>query len=119
MLGEETSVYREPISGRLARRGRKWFSYDLPVDAARPTSLIVTYSADQPRERRFEILVDGTRVAEQTLPGSGASRFLDVAYPLPASLLAGKRTVTVRFQAAEGWEIAPVFGVRTVRGEGR
>ena len=64
-----TTVFVEPISGRRGRRGRKWFSFDLPVDPARPMALVVTYHADQPRERRFEILVDGTRVGEQALPG--------------------------------------------------
>ena len=78
-------------------------------------ALVVTYHSDQPRERRFEVLVDGTRVGEQTLPGSGTSRFLDVDYRLPASLVAGKPRVTVRFQAAEGREVAPVFGIRTIR----
>jgi hypothetical protein len=85
------------------------------VEAGKPMALVVTYHADQPRERRFEILVDGTRVAEQTLPPSGVSRFLDMEYPLPAGLVEGKQKVTVRFQAAEGREIAPVFGIRMVR----
>ena len=76
---------------------------------------MVTYHSDQPRERRFEILVDGTRVGEETLPGAGTSRFFDVDYPLPASLVEGKQRVTVRFQAAEGREVAPVFGIRNVR----
>ncbi len=115
LQGEEHSVFVEPISGRPARRSRKWFSFDVPVDAARPMALVVTYHSDQPRERRFEILLDGTRLAEQTIPGGGTSRFLDVDYPLPASLVEGKRRVTVRFQAAEGREVAPVFGIRAVR----
>ena len=115
LQGEEHSVFVEPISGRRARRSRKWFSFEMPVDGARPMALVVTYHSDQPRERRFEISVDGTRVAEQTLPGAGTSRFLDVDYPLPASLVAGRQRVTVRFQAAEGREVAPVFGIRTIR----
>ena len=32
-----------------------------------------------------------------------------------ASLVEGKQRITVRFQAAEGREIAPVFGIRTIR----
>jgi len=115
LQGEEATVFREPISGRRGRRSRKWFSFDVPVNASGPLALVVTYHADQPRERRFEILVDGTRVAEQALPGGGASRFLDREYPLPPDLLAGKKEVTVRFQAAEGREIAPVFGIRLIR----
>jgi hypothetical protein len=120
MQGEETSVFVEPISGRRGRRGRKRFAFDVPVpreQAAKPLSLVVTYHADQPRARSFEILVDGTRVAEQTLPPSGASRFLDVEYPLPPAVLDGKQQVTVRFQAAEGREIAAVYGIRLVHAQ--
>jgi uncharacterized protein len=115
LQGEETSLFVEPISGRRGRRSRKWFSFDLPVDAAKPLALVVTYHTDQPRPRSFEILVGGERVAEQTLPGSGAARFLDVEYPLPPSLVEGRQKVTVRFQATQSREIAPVFGVRVVR----
>jgi hypothetical protein len=115
LQGEDHSVFVEPISGRRARRGRKWFSFDVPVDPEKAMAVVVTYHSDQPRERRFEILVDGARLAEQTLPGGGASRFLDLEYPLPPSLVEGKQRVTVRFQAAEGREIAPVFGIRTIR----
>jgi uncharacterized protein len=115
LQGEETSVFVEPISGRRGRRGRKWFSFDLPVDAAAPLTLLVTYHSDQPRARRFEVLVDGERVADQTLPGGGDSRFLDVEYPLPSRLVEGKQKVTVRWQATEGRDIAPVFGVRVIR----
>ena len=115
LQGEETSLVVEPISGRRGRRGRKWFSFDLPVDPAKPLALVVTYHADQPRARSFEILVGGERVAEQALPGSGAGRFLDVEYPLPTRLVEGRQKVTVRFQATQGREIAPVFGVRVVR----
>jgi DUF1680 family protein len=117
LQGEESSLFVEPISGRRGRRGRKWFSYDLPVDPAKPSTLVVTYHSDQPRPRRFEILVDGERIAEQTLPGSGTARFLDVEYPLPTRMSEGRQKVTVRFQSKEGREIAPVFGVRVVRAE--
>jgi uncharacterized protein len=115
LQGEETSLFVEPISGCRGRRGRKWFSFDLPVDPAKPLALVVTYHTDQPRARSFEILVGGERVAEQTLPGGGAARFLDVEYPLPTRLVEGRQKVTVRFQATQGREIAPVFGVRVIR----
>jgi DUF1680 family protein len=115
LQGEQHSVAVEPISGRRARRSRRWFSLHVPVDAAQPMALVVTYHSDQPRERRFEVLVDGTRVAEETLPGAGTSSFFDREYPLPASLVAGKPRVTVRFQAAENREVAPVYGIRSVR----
>jgi DUF1680 family protein len=115
--GEETTPDR--LMGRTARRGKKWFSYDLPVDAAHPIALVVTFHSEERGKRTFEILVDGQRVGEQTIerspPGSAAGYFFDVEYKIPAGLAQGKKKVTVRFQATGGNEIAAVFGIRTIR----
>jgi uncharacterized protein len=115
MQGEETSVARA-VDRRQGRTGKRWFSYDLPVEAGRQMALVVTYHSDQRRARTFEILVEGRRVGEQTLEKSSTARFFDVEYPLPDDLVRGREKVTVRFQAAEGNEIGPVFGVRIIRG---
>ena len=111
--GEDTSIVR--VEGRPGRRGAKWFSFDVPVDASQPMTLVVTYHSDNRRPRTFNILVDGTRVGEQTVPQSAVSRFFDVEYPVPAAAVAGKEKVTVRFEATNGNEIAAVFGLRMVR----
>jgi DUF1680 family protein len=113
--GEGSSIVR--VEGRAGRRAGSWLSYDLPIDAARPLALVVTYHADQRRARSFEILVDGTRVGQQSIPESSEPRFFDVTYPLAADLTRGKEKITVRFQAASGSEVPGVFGVRVVRAE--
>ena len=113
--GEETSVVR--VSGRPGRRGNKWFSFDLPVEAARPLALVVTYNSDQRRARSFEVQVDGQRLAEESLPRSPVARFVDKEYALGPDLVRGKQKVTVRFQATRESEIAAVFGIRVVRAD--
>jgi uncharacterized protein len=117
--GEETTPVR--IGGRPGRSARKWFSFDLPVDAAHPLKLIVTYHGEERATRTFEILVDDTRVGEQRIerhrPGSPTKSFFDVEYTIPAELVKGKQKVTVRFQATGGNQTAGVFGVRMVRAE--
>ncbi len=116
--GEDSSVER--VAGRPGRRGRNWFSFDLPVKPAEPMTLVVTYhSGEQRRKRTFEILVNGKRIAEQEVTKSTPARFFDVEYPLPAELLQGKDKVTVRFQATGGNEIATVFGLRIIRAEAK
>lgn len=106
----------ERIMGRPARRGRDWFSFDLPVDAAHPLALVVTYYSDEWRPRTFDILVNGQRVGEQTVEkGATEPHFFDVEYTIPAELVQGKQKVTVRFQATRGNEIAAVFGLRMIR----
>jgi hypothetical protein len=81
-------------------------------------ALIVTYYSDDRRgtPAAFEIQVDGRRVATEDVGLSDPPRFDDVEYGIPADLTRGKEKVTVRFQAAEGSQVATVFGVRVVRG---
>ena len=115
--GEETAT--RVIEGRRGRGAKKWFSFDMPVDAARPMVLIITYPGEEPQPRTFEILVDGSRVGEQTIerhrPGSPTKSVFDVEYAIPADLTRGKQKVTVRFQAKGGNETATVLGVRLIR----
>ena len=110
--GEDSSPDR--VMGRPGRRGRNWFSFDLPVDASDPTSVVVTYYSDEWRKRTFDILVDGQRVGQQVIEKKGEPHFFDVEYPIPASLTSGKQKVTVRFQASNGNEIGAVFGIRMI-----
>lgn len=113
--GEDARPVR--VMGRAGRRGRKWFSFDVPVNPAHPMALVVTYNSDEWRKRTFEILVDGRRVQEQTIEQRGPLRFFDVECALPAELVQGKQKVTVRFRATGGNEIAAVFSIRMIRAD--
>jgi len=116
--GEEAELTQ--VMGRPARRGSKWFSFDLPVDATHPMTLIVTYNSEQRDRRTFEILVDGKRIQEQIIERQSpeqVARFFDVEYSIPAELVKKKQKVTVRFQATNGNEIAAVFGIRMIRAD--
>ena len=114
--GESTSVVR--TDGRAGRRAAKWFSYDLPLAGGTAATLVVTYNRDNRRARSFEILVDGERLAQERIPFDSESRFYDREYALPPALVQGKTQLTIRFQALEGNEIAPVYGLRVVRAGG-
>ena len=105
------------IMGRPGRRGRSWFSFDLPVDPGRPMALVVTYySGERGRgDASFDILVDSERIGHQEVTRSSPPRFFDVEYALDPNRVKGKEKVTVRFQAAEGSYIASVFGIRMIR----
>lgn len=110
------------LQGRFGRRAVDWFSFDMPVDPAVPSRLIVTYNRDERADRSFAVLVDGRKVGEERISRRAPQEkegFFDVAYGLPADLLAGKRKVTVRFEGLEGRETASVFGLRIVRTDRR
>jgi DUF1680 family protein len=104
-------------NGRSSRGGTGWFSFDLPAEGAREMAVVVTYLNEpglEPAAGNFQILVDGTEIARfQT--NESATGFYDAWYEIPLNLLAGKTTVTVRFQALGNGRITPVFGVRMIR----
>ena len=114
--GEESTVDR--AMGRTARRGKKWFSFDLPAEST-ANALLVTFFTEERSKRSMEILVDGQRLGEQTIerypPGSASGHFFDVEYKLAPELLKEKKKVTIRFQATGGNETAGVYGIRLLR----
>lgn len=116
--GEESSPVQ--LEGRYGRRGTKWFSFDLPVEAGHPMSLMVTFSNDARRKGSFDVLLDGKKVGEQSAERRSPEqdvRFFDVEYVIPSELLEGKQKVTVRFEALAGSDIPGVFGIRIVRAD--
>jgi hypothetical protein len=112
-------VVLHPMLGRRGRRGRTWFSYDLPVEPDRPMTLIATYYSGDRRgtPADFRILIDGEPLATEQRRLADEHRFVDVEYPIPEGLADGQQRVTVRFEAADGGQIATVFAVRMVRGD--
>ncbi|RYX82652.1 hypothetical protein EON83_18305 [bacterium] len=113
--GEDTEPAR--VQGRAGRRGKNWFSFDMPIDSAHPVTLVATYNSDEWRPRTFDILVDGQKIADQKVERKLPGQFFDAEYIVPAELTKGKTKVTVRFQATGGSEIAALFGLRVIRGD--
>jgi len=107
------------VEGRPGRRARTWFSYDVPVTSHDSLTLIVTYHSGDRRgmPAAFEIQLDGGTVARESIRLADPPRFYDVEYPIPPALVRGKEKATLRFQAAEGSQVATIFGVRVIRGE--
>jgi len=119
--GEESSIDR--MIGRSGRRGKKWFSYEIPTEAGGTISLVVTYHSEERGKRTFDVLVEGQRIGNETFernpPGSAVGRFFNVEYKIPVELIKDKSKMTVKFQATGGNEIAAVYAVRVVRKGGQ
>jgi hypothetical protein len=102
------------FEGRKVRETRGgWFSYDLRVRPDRPMSLVFTYKGAEGRARRFDVLVDGERVATKTVEYH-PTELLDAEYAIPEALTHGKERVTVRFQTAPDVSSASISEVRVV-----
>lgn len=94
-----------------------WFSYRLKVLPDRPVVLSATYWGSDSGRRAFDILVDGQKIATQTLANNAPDKFFDVEYPVPENLTQGRQTVTVRFQAQPGSIAGGLFDLMTLQAE--
>jgi len=111
--GQGTSEgYLEGRKWRDARDG--WFSYELKVSPDGPATLVCTYRGSEGRRRVHDILIDGEKIATETMFYHPTEAF-DITYAVPATLIADKTRVTVKFQAAPGASTGGVLDVRTVR----
>ncbi|HOJ62129.1 MAG TPA: glycoside hydrolase family 127 protein [bacterium] len=114
-LQEEKSGAGE-FNGRAFRHSLGgWFSYELKVLPDTPMDLLCTYWGSDSGNRTFAVLVEGTRIATQTLNNDKPGEFFDMTYPLPQELTQGKDKVTVRFEAHPGNYAGGVFGIRMIK----
>lgn len=90
------------------------FSYTMGVLSNMAVSVACTYWGSDSGSRVFDILVNGTIIATQTLTNNVPGQFFTVQYAIPAALTAGKTNVTVLFQARAGNTAGGVFGLQTV-----
>ncbi len=97
---------------RSTRNG--WFSYELKTPLDKPLTLVCTYRGSEGRLRSFDVLVDGEKIATQTLEIHPGELF-DFEYPLPEQLTRGKERVTVKFQSRPNAMAGSVFDVRVAQ----
>ena len=105
--------YAVTYRGRHGRDARTFGYFEFRAKA-RPGALRLqaTYWGEE-RNKLFDILVDGTRIATQRLDGAVPGDFFDRDYAIPEDLTRGKESVLIRFQPAnDTTRCGPVFGVR-------
>ncbi|MBN2409743.1 MAG: glycoside hydrolase family 127 protein [Candidatus Aminicenantes bacterium] len=125
-VGEPDSETAHNLQGKKSSsgelRGEKWrqavdggwFSYDLRVLPGRPLVLLCTYWGSDVN-RTFDILIDGTKIATQTVNVNFPGDFFDVEYKIQPEIVRGKEKVSVRFQAPEKGTAGGLFGVVMLR----
>ena len=117
LQGESTTSGN--FSGRNWRDARDggWFSYRLQAASGDEQQLVCTYWGGETIKRTFDILIEDTPIAAQTLYQNRPNEFFDVAYRIPKDLTRGKQFVTVRFQAPSDGKAGGVFDVRIVNAD--
>ncbi len=93
-----------------------WFSYQLATKGAKSASLLCSYWGSDSGNRTFDILVNGTKIATQTLQNDDPTKFFTVTYVIPPALLNSGDTVRVEFRAAAGKVAGGLFGVALLKG---
>jgi hypothetical protein len=77
-------------------------------------TLVCTYRGSEGRRRVFDIVIDGEKIATETLAYHPTELF-DVEYAIPDTLTKGKTHVTVKFQPQPESATAAIFDVRIIR----
>lgn len=102
------------VNGREARADN-YFAFDMKVQyaAGAGNSLLLTYIGDD-KDRKFDIIVDGRKIATEELKGATAGKFYYRTYPLPGELIEHKEKITIRIEAKYGKTAGRIFGARMI-----
>jgi hypothetical protein len=113
-LNSKTGIFQDEFWRDARNEG--FFSYMLRTNMETGLSLMVRYKSGETGNRQFDIMIDGVKLVTENLKGKFInSGFTNVEYPLPDSMIEGKNSVEVRFQAASGNSAGGVFNVRILR----
>jgi DUF1680 family protein len=109
--GAEAGVYQ----GRHWRHATGWFSYRLNDPKREARTLRLTF-ARVDGGRRFDIVVNGVRIAELELPTDEPQEFYTRDFAMPAaSGTSGSGNPEVKFVAKEGSVAGGLYGLRLLR----
>jgi hypothetical protein len=120
MKGENTQSGAGAYGQHMSRRFRHgasggWFSYEMAVRPGQSIALLCTYWGKEVGPRTFDILVNGTVIATQTLDSNHPPAFYDVETPIPPELTMDAAKVTVTFRPHVHNTAGGLFGIRTVK----
>jgi len=97
-------------------RNDGFFSYKMSTNNETGLSLIVRYWGAEWGNRKFDIYIDDVKlVTEDNTNKWNRSKFQNVEYSIPVSMLAGKENIRVKFQAVKGNTAGAVYYIRLVR----
>ena len=79
-------------------------------------SLMVRYWGAEWGNQKFDIYIDDQKLVTEDNTGKwNQSKFFDIEYSLPGSMMKGKEHVRIKFQALPGNSAGAVYYIRLVR----
>ena len=121
LKASERSYVSDAI-GRMGREARRdnYFAFEMKTylsgrqaNNVIGCNLLLTYIGDD-KDRKFDILVEGVKIATEDWKGGKTGKFYDVEYKIPDELIKGKEKITVRIEANYGKTAGRVFGARII-----
>jgi len=100
-------------TGREARRDNN-FTFTMKVNPGTSNILLLTYIGDD-KDRKFDVLVDGVKIAYVEWNGGTTGKFYDNEYTIPQDLIGNKTTVTIKIDANHGRTAGRIFGCRILK----
>jgi hypothetical protein len=100
-------------TGREARRDNN-FTFTMKVNPDIANILLLTYIGDD-KDRKFDLLVDGVKIAYVEWNGGTTGKFYDIEYVIPADIIASKTSVTVKIDANHDRTAGRIFGCRILK----
>ncbi|MGQ1891656.1 beta-L-arabinofuranosidase domain-containing protein [Thermophagus sp. OGC60D27] len=102
---------------RDASRGG-YFSYEMKTNHETDLALNVRYWGAEWGGRKFDIYIDDEKLFTEDNTGRwNQSKFFNVEYDIPNSMVRGKSEIRVKFQALQGNTAGAVYFIRLVRKE--
>lgn len=108
--GERTNAW--PHLGQTCRRAHNgWFSYTMKTLPDQPIRLLCTYSywGGDEEPWAFDILVEGKKIATETLNQEQTDKIFSVEYAIPPELTKGKSSVVLKFVTPPGQAATGAF----------
>ena len=97
-------------------RNDGYFSYNLSTNGETGLRLMVRYWGAEWGSRKFDIMIDNEKLLTEDNTGKwNQSKFFDIEYVIPDSMIKGKDHIRVKFQAIMGNTAGAVYYVRLVR----
>lgn len=97
-------------------RSNGYFSYQLSTNNETDLKLLVRYWGAEKGNRTFDIYIDDEKLITENISGRwNVQQFREVEYAISASMLKGKKTIRVKFQALQEHTAGAVYDVRLVK----
>ena len=93
-----------------------YFSYEMKTNAETELSLMVRYWGAEWGGRKFDIYIDDEKLLTEDNTGRwNQSKFQDIRYKIPSSMVQGKNHIRVKFQSIPGNTAGAVYFIRLVK----